>query len=169
MDSFSGYNQISMALEDQDKTTFVTDKGLFCYQVMHFGLKNAGVTYQWLVVRIFRKQIGQCIEVYVDNMLVKEAFAVLRAHSMKLNTEKCVFSVRAGKFLGFVISEKLIEVNPEKFHRLTGKVVTLNRFISRMVNKCLPFFKALRTCFSWNEECQEAFDKLKLYLTSPPH
>ena len=71
MDAFSGYNQIRMDEADQEKTSFVTNQGLFCYKVMSFGLKNAGATYQRLVNQMFRPQIGWNVEVYVDDMLVK--------------------------------------------------------------------------------------------------
>ena len=71
MDAFSGYNQIKMDEEDQKKTAFITSQGLYCYKVMPFGLKNAGATYQRLVNKMFNKQIGRNMEVYVDDMLVK--------------------------------------------------------------------------------------------------
>ena len=71
MDAFSGYNQIRMDEVDQEKTSFVTSQGLFCYKVMPFSLKNAGATYQRLVNHMFRPQIGRNVEVYVDDMLVK--------------------------------------------------------------------------------------------------
>ena len=71
MDAFSGYNQIKMDKEDQEKTSFITSQGLFCYKVMPFGLKNAMATYQRLVNHMFRPQIGRNVEVYVNDMLVK--------------------------------------------------------------------------------------------------
>ena len=71
MDAYSGYNQIHMCPEDEDKTAFTTDRGLYCYKVMPFGLKNAGATYQRLVKKIFSGLIGRTIEVYIDDMLVK--------------------------------------------------------------------------------------------------
>ena len=71
MDAFSEYNQIQMAEEDQEKTAFITNQGLYCYRVMPFGLKNAGATYQRLVNQMFEKLIGRNMEVYVDDMLVK--------------------------------------------------------------------------------------------------
>ena len=71
MDAFSGYNPIKMDEEDQEKTTFITSQGLYCYKVMPFRLKNAGVTYQRLVNKMFNKQIDRNMEVYVDDMLVK--------------------------------------------------------------------------------------------------
>ena len=71
MDAFSGYNQIRMDPDDQEKTSFVTGQGTYCYRVMPFGIKNAGATYQRLVNRMFQKQIGASMEVYIDDMLVK--------------------------------------------------------------------------------------------------
>jgi len=116
MDAFSGYNQIHMDEIDQGKTSFITDRGLYCYKMMPFGLKNAGATYQRLVNKMFRDQIGWNLEVYVDDMLVKsirtashiedlrETFGTLRSHKMKLNPAKCAFGVSSGKFLGFMVS-----------------------------------------------------------------
>ena len=116
MDAFSGYNQIKMNEEDQEKTAYITSQGLYCYKVMPFGLKNAGATYQRLVNKMFNKQIGRNIEVYVDDMLVKskeelahlddlkETFTTLKQYQMKLNPSKCVFRVASGKFLGFMVS-----------------------------------------------------------------
>jgi len=71
MDTFSGYNQIQMVEEDQEKTAFVTSQGLYCYRVMPFGLKNVRATYQRLVNQMFKKQIGRNVEVYINDMLVK--------------------------------------------------------------------------------------------------
>ena len=71
MDAFSGYNQIQMAEEDQEKIAFITSQGLYCYKVMPFGLKNVGAMYQRLVNQMFSKQIERNVEVYMDNMLVK--------------------------------------------------------------------------------------------------
>ena len=126
MDAFSGYNQIKMAEEDQEKTAFITSQGLYCYKVMPFKLKNAGATYQRLVNKMFNRQIGRNMEVYVDDILVKskeelthlddfrETFTTLKQYQMKLNPSKCVFGVVSGKFLGFMISQRGIEANPEK-------------------------------------------------------
>ena len=171
MDAFSGYNQIMMDPSDQEKTTFITEEGLYCYKAMSFGLKNAGATYQRLVNKVFADKIGRSMEVYVDNMLVKsptieqhikdlaDTFASHRLYNMRLNPEKCTFRVEAGKFLGFMVSQRGIEINPKKIQairemtspksvkdiqRLTGRVAALNRFISRSADKCLPFFKLLK-------------------------
>ena len=132
MDAFSGYNHIRMKEEDQEKTSFVTSQGLFCYKVMSFGLKNAGATYQRLMNKMFVHQLERNVQVYVDDMLVKsvrennhlndlqETFNTLRSYNMKLNPSKCVFGVTARKFLGFMVSQRGIEVNPKKVRSLTG-------------------------------------------------
>ncbi|KAM1912453.1 hypothetical protein ACFX14_000519 [Malus domestica] len=117
MDAYSGYNQILMNPPDQEHTTFTTDRGLYCYKVMSFGLKNAGATYQRLVNSMFAEQIGNSMEVYLDDMLVKskhadqhitnlsETFTILKRYRMRLNPNKCAFGVGSGKFLGFMISQ----------------------------------------------------------------
>ena len=175
MDAFSGYNQIKMKEEDQEKTSFVTSQGLFCYKVMPFELKNAGATYQRLMNKMFMHQLGRNIQVYVDDMLVKsvckndhlndlqETFNTLGSYNMKLNPSKCVFGVTTGKFLGFMVSQRGIEVNPEKVRAileletprtvkavqsLNGKVAALNRFVSKATDKCLPFFRVLKKFLS---------------------
>jgi hypothetical protein len=192
MDAFSRYNQIHMDEPDQEKTSFITDQGLYCYKMMPFGLKNVGATYQRLVNKVFKKQIGRNVEVYVDDMLVKsiqaaehianlnETFRTLRKHHMKLNPTKCAFRVSLGKFLRFLVSHRGIEANPEKvkavlemqplrtikqLQQLMGRIAALNRFISQSTDKCLPFFKILRKAFTWSEKCEEAFGKLKEYFT----
>ena len=117
MDVFSGYNQIRIAPEDEEHTTFITNKGLYCYKVMPFGLKNTGATYQRLVNKIFKMQIRWNMKIYVDDMLVKslqilnhvrdleEAFSILRRHQMKLNPIKCAFGVTSKNFFGFFVSQ----------------------------------------------------------------
>ena len=195
MDAFSGYNQISMDPEDQEKTSFVTGQETYCYRVMPFGLKNVGATYQRLVNRMFQKQIGASMEVYIDDMLVKsttaelhinhlsEAFQILREYNMKLNPAKCAFGVSAGKFLGFIVNNRGIEANPDKIkavldmpppsnikevQRLTGRIAALSRFVSKASDKCQSFFQVLKKAFQWDTHCEEAFAALKTYLSSPP-
>ena len=130
MDAYFGYNQIPMHIPDQEHTSFVTNVGLHCYVVMLFGLKNAGATYQCLVNRMFKDQIGKTMEVYVDDMLVKsrqsndhirdlaEMFDISRHFGMKINPLKCSFGVALGKFLGFIVNARGIEANPEKIQAI---------------------------------------------------
>ena len=179
----------------QEKTSFVTGQGTYCYRVMPFELKNAGATYQRLVNRMFQKQIGTFMEVYIDDMRVKsikaelhithlaETFQVLKSYNMKLNPAKCAFRVSVGKFLGFIVNNRGIEANPDKIkvmldmmppsnvkdiQRLTGRIVTLSRFVFRASDKCRPFFQVLKKAFQWDAHCQEAFTALKTYLSTPP-
>ena len=126
MDEFSGYNQIKMAPEDMEKTILITPWGTFCYKVMYFSLKNAGATYQHAMVTVFHNIMHREIEVYVDDMIAKtqteeehlvnlqKLFEGLRKFRMSLNPNKCTFGVRSEKLLGFVVSEKGIEVYPYK-------------------------------------------------------
>ena len=124
LDAFSGYHQIPMHSQDTEKTSFITPHELFCYNVMLFGLKNVGATYQRLVTKMFRPLLGKTIEAYIDNMLVKskdhpdhdedlqEAFELLRAYGMKVNPSKCAFRVSTSRFLGFMVTQRGIEANP---------------------------------------------------------
>ena len=110
LDAYSGYNQIQMYGPDIPKTTFITNTANYCYKVMPFGLKIVGATYQRLMHKVFREQIGKNMEVYVDDMIVKscevqqhvkdleEVFARIRKYNIRLNPEKCVFNVRGGNF-----------------------------------------------------------------------
>jgi len=101
---------------------------------------------------------------------------------MKLNPAKCAFGVSFGKFLGFMVLQRVIKSNPEKvktvqemqqprtikeLQQLTGRTAALNPFISRSIDKCLPFFKILRKAFTWSDKCEEAINKLKEYLMNP--
>nr|XP_023900522.1 uncharacterized protein LOC112012361 [Quercus suber] len=141
------------------------------------------------------QEIGRNVQVYIDDMLVKsrreedhledlrETFNTLCSYNMKLNPGKCAFRVTAGKFLGFMVSQRGIEANPNKIRAiiemtppknvkevqsLNGKIAALNRFVSRATDKCLPFFRTLNRSFKWTTECQQAFEELKAYLSSPP-
>ena len=115
METYSGYNQIKRHLPYEDKITFIIDRGIYCYKVMPFGLKNAGTTFQWMVNKVFKDLIGNTMEVYVDDMLVKsvqrmdhlqhldKASDLLRQYEVKLNHKKCTFGVVSGKFLGCLV------------------------------------------------------------------
>jgi len=197
MDRFSGYNQIKMVPEDIEKTTFITLWGTFCYKVMSFGLKNVGATYQRPMVTFFHDMMHKEIEVYVDDMIAKFAFEEehlvnlrklferLRKYKLRLNPSKCTFRVRSGKLLGFIVSKRGIEVDPDKMcailempHPCTEKEVRgflgrlnyIARFIFQLTATCELIFKLLRKnqVVEWNEDCQIAFDKIKQYLREPP-
>ena len=114
---------------------------------------------------------------------LRETFDTLRSYNMKLNPRKWAFGVTAGKFLGFMVSQRGIEANSDKIRAiiemtpprnvkevqsLNGKVAALNRFVWRATDKCLSFFRTLKKSFEWSAECQRAFEELKAYLSAPP-
>ena len=134
---------------------------------MPFGLKNTGSTYQRMMIRMFESQLGKNIEIYIDDMVVKSKmvlehlgdlrtiFEILRKYKLRLNASKCSFGVELGKFLGYIVTHRGIEVNPDKIkainnlrsprnpkevQKLTGMAVALNRFISQSADRCRPFF-----------------------------
>ena len=141
----------------EKKTVFVTFHGLYCYIVMSFGLNNTGVTYQRLMTKIFKPLIDQVMEVYINDIVVKsktrsehtlhleKTFRLMRVYNMKLNPAKCAFGVSASKFLGFMVTQREIEVNlnqiravmetlalnnKNELQHLTGRLATLRRFIT---------------------------------------
>ena len=149
------------------------------------------------MLKCFDHLIGEVVEAYVDDIIVKtkhasqlvcnleRAFEWLRRHGVKLNPEKCVFGVPKGMLLGFIVSERGIEHNPEKItaiHRMgpiknlkgvqhvTGCLAALSRFISRLDERVLPMYKLLKKSdhFAWTDEAQEALDKVKEVLANPP-
>ncbi|GJW95085.1 reverse transcriptase domain-containing protein [Tanacetum coccineum] len=172
-DAYKGYHQIKMAKEDEEKTTFIKIKGVFCYSKMPFGLRNAGATYERLVDKAFHKQIAKNLEVYVDDLVIKsrtedeiirdieETFKTLREINMKLNPKKCTFGVEEGMFLGYKVNTKGIKVCSDKvdavlslsspkclkdIHKLNRKLASLNRFLAKSAEKSLPLYKTLKKC-----------------------
>jgi hypothetical protein len=138
---------------------------------MPFGLKNAGATYQRMVTKMFSELLGKTVEVYIDDMVVKsircsghvedlkQVFSIPRKHNLKLNASKCAFGVGSGKFLGFMVTQRCIEANPDQIaaiqglqppknvrevQKLTGMAAAHNQFISKSVEKCRPFFDLIR-------------------------
>ena len=118
--------QIALAAYDQKKTSFISLDANYHYTVMSFGLKNAGATYHRMMTRMFREKISHTVEVYIDDMVVKskeeqghvgdltDIFEVLKQHKLHLNADKCAFGVGIGKFLGYMITHRGIEVNPNQ-------------------------------------------------------
>nr|ABA97718.2 retrotransposon protein, putative, Ty3-gypsy subclass [Oryza sativa Japonica Group] len=186
LDAYSDYHQISMAKEDEEKTTFITPFGVICYIKMPFGLITAGNTFQHTVQGALSDQLGNNVEAYVDDIVVKtktsdsliddlrETFDNLRRYRLMVNPEKCTFGVPSGKLLGFLVSSKGIEANPEKIkaiedmesptrlkevQKLTGCMAALSRFVARMGERGQPFFALLKKQdkFVWTQEAEEAF------------
>ena len=171
MDAYSGYNQIPMDKNDRNHMAFMTEGANYIYNVMPFGQQNTGATYQRMLNKVFKKEIGDMLEVYMDEMIVKldeqsqhrrhleVVFNYVRQYNMRLNPEKCTFGVKAGKFLGFYLTEWGIEANPDKCRvvlemeppsskerimKLNGMLMVLSRFISKSAQHALPFFTLLR-------------------------
>lgn len=126
IDAYSGYHPVLMATEDEAKTSFIMPNGTYCYIRMPFGLRNAGATFAQLIELIFKTQLGRNMEAYMDDIVVKcqhepdhlqhldETFSNLQKVGFRLNPEKCVFGVRSGKLLSFLVSHQGIKANPEK-------------------------------------------------------
>ncbi|RVW66485.1 Retrovirus-related Pol polyprotein from transposon 17.6 [Vitis vinifera] len=197
MDGFSGYSQILMAPEDMEKTSFITEWGTYCYRVMPFGLKNAGATYQRAATTLFHDMMHRDVEVYVDDMIVKSRdrsdhlaalerfFERIRQFRLRLNPKKCTFGVTSGKLLGYMVSERGIEVDPDKIRAILdmpaprterevrgflGRLQYISRFIARLTDICEPIFRLLRKSQPtvWDDQCQRAFERIREYLLSPP-
>nr|CAN74716.1 hypothetical protein VITISV_033046 [Vitis vinifera] len=197
IDGFSGYNQILMALEDMEKIIFITEWGTYCYKVMSFGLKNAGATYQRVATTLFHDMMHRDVEVYVDDMIVKSQgradhlkalerfFERIRKFRLRLNPKKCTFGVTSEKLLGHMVSERGVEVDPDKIKVILdmptpktekeikgflGRLQYISRFIARLTDICEPIFRLLRKNQPtvWNDDCQLTFEKIKGYLLSPP-
>ena len=146
-----------------------------------------------MMTRMFESQSGKNIEIYIDDMVMKikmvskhlgdlrVIFQILRKYKLRLNASKCSFGVVSSKFLGYMVTHRGIEVNPDQIkainnlqsprnpkevQKLTGMAATLNRFISRSANRCRPFFLLINKWkgFEWTEECVIAFQQLKDYL-----
>lgn len=128
-----------MTLEDEEKTIFITPHKLYCYKVMPFRLKNVGATYQRLITKIFKPLIGNIIKGYIDDIVVKsktqsehvhhlqEVFQLLRKYGMKLNSAKCAFDMSSGKFLGYMVIQRGIEVNPDKIKAIVDMLAPKNK------------------------------------------
>ncbi|KAL0458333.1 UNVERIFIED_CONTAM: hypothetical protein Slati_0460500 [Sesamum latifolium] len=164
---------------------------------MSFGLKNAGATYQRAMQKIFDDILHKNVECYVDDLVVKskmrqdhlqdlrKIFKRLRRYQLKMNPLKCAFGVTSGKFLGFVVRHRGIEIEqakidailkmpePQNIHKLKslqGKLAYLRRFISNLVGQCQPFSRIMKkgVTFEWDEACRNAFRSIKSYLMKPP-
>jgi hypothetical protein len=194
LDCFSGYHQIYMKEEDKASTSFITPFGTYCFVRMPEGLKNAGSTFSRLTKTVLESEVGRNIFTYVDDIVVAsknkvdhladlaETFANMRDARLRLNPEKCVFGIRQGKILGYLVSHRGIEANPTKIQaiinmtppqsardvqRLTGRLATLNRFISMSAERSLTFLKTLRGVkdFAWGPEKAAPFASLKQHLS----
>ena len=132
LDAFQDYHQIPLALDNQEKTAFVTPIKNYHYKVIPFGLKNAWSTYQRMMTRMFESELGKNIEIYIDDTVVKSKmvsehlgylraiFQILRKYKLRLNASKCSFGVGLGKFLGYMVTHRGIEVNPDQIKAINN-------------------------------------------------
>jgi hypothetical protein len=121
-----GYHQISLVIDNEEKTTFITPFRIFCYTNMIFGLKSGGATYQKGIQIILETQIRRNVKAYIDDVVVKskkrgdllddlkEAFNNLHKYKMMLNPKKYTFGVSSGKLLGYMVSTQMIDANPKE-------------------------------------------------------
>ena len=197
LDGYSGYFQIEIAVDDQEKTTFTCPFGTYAYRRMPFGLCNAPTTFQRCMLSIFSDMVERIMEVYMDDITVyEESFdeclvrleTVLHRSIEKnrvLNWEKCHFMVNQGIVLGHIISERGIEVDKAKVdliskfpsptnvkivRQLLGHSGFYRRFIRDFSKIAKPLYKLLEkdAKFEWDAECQQKFEELKAYLTTTP-
>ncbi|GJR66777.1 reverse transcriptase domain-containing protein [Tanacetum coccineum] len=152
-----------MAEEDEEKTAFITNQGIFCYTKMPFGLRNAGATYQWLVDKTFHGQIGRNLEVYVDDLVIKSRTEdEVNTKGIRICPDKVdvVLSLQSPKCL-------------KDMQKLNEKLASSNRFLAKSAKKSLPFFKTLKKCikksdFLWTEEVEAAFRQIKKHIAKLP-
>ena len=197
LNAFQGYHQIPLALDDQEKTAFLTSTENYHYKVMPFDLKNVGSIYQKMMIKMLESQLGKSVKVYIDDMVVKSKvvsehvgdlgniFEILWKHKLRLNASKCSFGIGASKFLSNMVTHRGIKVNPDQIkaikslqpprnpkevQKLTEMTIVLNRFISRSADRCRPFFLLMNKWkgFEWTKEYALAFQQLKEYLSHPP-
>ena len=186
-----------MTVIDKLKISFTTEWEIYCYTVMPFGLKNAGATYQRMATTLLHDMIYKEIEVYVDDMMVKSTtreghftaldkfLARAKKYNLRLNPKKCIFGVTSRKLLGHIVSQKGIEIDPDKVKSIRkmsapstekevrefmGWLQYISRFISKLTTVCEPIFKLLRKNqpVIWDDKCQQAFEAIKSYLMNPP-
>ena len=186
-----------MRESDQLVTSFITPFGTYCHITMPFDLKNAGATYQRTMQRYLHGQIGRNVHAYVNDIAVmskkgndlianlQETFDNLCTYKMMLNPTKCVFGVLSGQLLGFIVSHRGIEVNPEKIKAILnisrptcmkdiqwimGYVAAVSRFVSRLGEKAMPLYRLLKKAykFVWDKEADSALQELKRILSSAP-
>jgi hypothetical protein len=197
LDGFSGYNQIRIAPQDQDKTTFTSPWGTFSYRVLPFGLCNASTTFQRTVIGIFYDMINDSMKNFMDDFTpygvsFEEALQILKkvlnqciqAH-LSLSTKKCHMMMSEGVVLGHFISSQGIQVDPSKIQVIEnlpipktqtdvisflGHVGYHRRFIKKNSKIASPLFVLLmkNAKFKWTNLCQEAFDALKHQLSTTP-
>ena len=197
LDMKSSYNQIKIAPESQDKTTFITHSGQYAFKRLPFGLSHSGSVFVAVITQLFRQNSFKNLNSYVDDLIVysknfpehpehlEYVFKTLNSVNLKLNPEKCDLCLSEVNYLGITVSEKGISINPKKLtvvqnypvpkntkqvRQFLGFVNFYRKFIPKYSIIAHPLNVLLRrdVAFKWNPQCQEAFDRLKSALVNPP-
>ncbi|KAK1667840.1 hypothetical protein QYE76_055999 [Lolium multiflorum] len=170
LDAYSGYNQIKLKKEDQELTAFITPHGVFCYNVMTFGLKNAGATYQRCMQACLGEQIGRNIEVYIDDIVVKTKHTATLVDDLRETFDNLDRGIEANPLKIKAILDMEPPKNLHQVQQLAGRLAALSRFIAKLGEKALPFYNLMKKSekFEWTKEAQESFDNLKKILSTSP-
>ena len=196
LDGCSGYNQIFMEPSDAQKTTFRTPFENFYYKMMHLRLKNGGAIYQRTMTLIFSDMLHKQVEDYVDDLVVKakspvkhllhlrQVFERCKEYNLRMNPSKCAFGVSSGMFLGLLVHQRRIDLDPTKakaittltppanlkeLRRFVGKVSYLRRFITSLAEILKPLVEQTKkgVTFVWCDQCEKAFKKIQEILADP--
>jgi len=197
LDGFSGFNQILVHPDDQDKTAFTTPWGTFKYVKMPFGLKNAGATFQRAMDIAFAKEINDFLVIYLDDLTpfsksdqehlkhLRQIFLTCRKYGISLNPKKSLFGLEEGKLLGHIISKDGIRIDPDRIQAILqmphprnikelqaflGKINFLRRFIPNLAELIRLLNNMLKkdSKVKWTVEANQAFEGIKLALTQTP-
>eukprot|EP00253_Pinus_taeda_P027894 PITA_27894 len=197
LDGFSGFNQILVHPDDQDKTTFTTPWGTFKYVKMPFGLKNAGATFQRAMDIAFSKEVHEFLVIYLDDLTpfsksdqehlkhLRKIFITCRKYGISLNPKKSLFGLEEGKLLGHIISKDGIRIDPDRIQAILqmphprnikelqaflGKIKFLRRFIPNLAELRRSLNNMLKkdSKLKWTVEENQAFEGIKFSLTQTP-
>ena len=197
LDGFSGFNQILVHADDQDKTAFTTPWGTFKYVKMPFRLKNAGATFQRAMDISFAKEIHDLLVIYLDDLTpfskyvqehlkhLRQVFLTYRKYGISLNPKKSLFGLEEGKLLGHIISKDGIRIDPNRIQAILqvlyprnikelqaflGKINFLRRFIPNLAEliRLLKNMIKKDSKVKWTLEANQAFEGIKTTLTQTP-
>jgi len=197
LDGFSGFNQILVHPDDQDKTAFTTPWGTFKYVKMPFGLKNAGATFQRAMDIAFAKEIHDFLVIYLDDLTpfsksdqehlshLRQIFLKCRKFGISLNPKKSIFGLEEGKLLGHIISKDGIRIDPDRIQAIQhmphprnikelqaflGKINFLRRFIPNLaeLSRLLNNMLKKDSKVKWTVDAKQAFESIKFALTQTP-
>jgi hypothetical protein len=186
LDCFSGYHQIWLHKEDEEKMGFITPFGTYCYLRIPEGLRNVGPTLCRMMKVAMKDHVGRNVLSYVDDIVIAskkkdtyisdlaETFTNMHEARLKINPEKCIFKITRGIEANPDEIRAIIQMQPlqsrKDVKKLTGGIASLNQFIAKLAERNLPFFTILRGSarVDWRLERQKSFEDLKQYLKHLP-